>query len=150
MVWLRCLVTQSCLILCNPMDCSPPGSSVHGILQARILQWVVMSSSRGCSQPRDWTQVFHIAGGFFTIWATREGLKVAFVYLNILIFPTTFKFENFQTHRKFGYSINPVLTFHPYSVIAFIFNVRLYSLENYFYFLVISLWQDTNNTVLES
>ena len=62
-----CLVTQSCLALCNSMDCSPPGSSVHGILQARILEWVAMSSSRGSSQPRDHTQVYHIAGGFFTI-----------------------------------------------------------------------------------
>ena len=57
-----CLVTQSCLTLCNPMDNSPPGSSVHGIFQARILEWVVMSSSRGSSQPRDRTQVSHIAG----------------------------------------------------------------------------------------
>ena len=48
-----CLVTQSCLTLCDPMGCSPPGSSVHGILQARILEWVAMSSSRGYSQPRD-------------------------------------------------------------------------------------------------
>ena len=56
----------------DPMDCSPPGLSVHGILQARILEWVAIPSSRGSSQPRDWTQVSHIAGGFFTIWATKE------------------------------------------------------------------------------
>ena len=49
---------QSCPILCDPMDCSPPGSSVHGILQARILEWVAMSSSRGSSQPRDRTHLF--------------------------------------------------------------------------------------------
>ena len=42
-----------CLTLCDPTDCSPPGSSVHGILQARILEWVVMPSSKGSSQPRD-------------------------------------------------------------------------------------------------
>ena len=53
------------------MDCSLPGPSVHGDLQARILEWVTMPSSRGSSQPRDRTQVSHIAGGFFTIWATR-------------------------------------------------------------------------------
>ena len=58
----------------QPHDCSPPGSSVHGILQARILEWVAMSSSRESSQPRNWTQVSHIAGGFFTIWATGEGI----------------------------------------------------------------------------
>ena len=66
------LVTQSCLTLCNPMDCSPPGSSVHVILQARILERVDISSSRGNSQPRDQTQVSCIAGRFFTTWATRE------------------------------------------------------------------------------
>ena len=50
-----CLVTQSCPALCNPMDCSPPGSPVHGILQARILEWVAISFSTGSSQPRDHT-----------------------------------------------------------------------------------------------
>ena len=60
-------VSQSCLTLCNPMDCSPPGSSVHGIFQARILEWVAISFSRGSSQPRDQTQVSHIAGRCFTI-----------------------------------------------------------------------------------
>ena len=49
---------QSCPTLCDPMDHSPPGSSVHGALQARILEWVAMPSSRGSSQPRDWTRVF--------------------------------------------------------------------------------------------
>ena len=66
-----CLVTQSCLTLCDPMGCSLPGSAM-GILQARILEWVVMPSSRGSSQPRYQTQVSRIAGRFFTIWATRE------------------------------------------------------------------------------
>ena len=50
-------VAQSCLTLCDSTDCSPPGSSIHGILQARILEWVAISFSRGSSQPRDWTQV---------------------------------------------------------------------------------------------
>ena len=58
--------------LCYPMDCSPPGSSVHGISQARVLEWVAISSTRGSSQPRDQTQVSHIAGRHFTIWAIRE------------------------------------------------------------------------------
>ena len=69
------LVTQSCQALCGPTDCSPPGSSVHGILQARILEWVAMPSSRGSFQPRDHTQDSCIAGGFFTVWATREALS---------------------------------------------------------------------------
>ena len=57
------------------MDCRLPGSSVHGIFQARILEWVAISFSRGSSQPRDWTQtqVSHILGKHFTVWATREG-----------------------------------------------------------------------------
>ena len=59
-----CLGVQSCLNLCDPMDCSPPGSSVHRILQARILEWVAIPSSRGSSQPGDQTQVSRIAGGF--------------------------------------------------------------------------------------
>ena len=62
-------VAQSCLTLCKPMD-----YTVHGILQARILEWVAFPFSRGSSQPRDRTQVFHIAGGFFTSWATKEAL----------------------------------------------------------------------------
>ena len=61
-----CSVAQSCPTLCNPMDCSPPGSSVHGIFQARILEWVDISSSRGSSQFRDPIHVSCIAGGFFT------------------------------------------------------------------------------------
>ena len=58
-------VSQSCPILCNPMDCSLPGSSVHGIFQARILEWVVISFSRRSSQHRDWTQVSRIVGRHF-------------------------------------------------------------------------------------
>ena len=57
-------VSQSCLTLCGPMDCT-----VHGILQARILEWVVVPFSRASSQPRNWTLVSHIAGRFFTSWA---------------------------------------------------------------------------------
>ena len=62
------------MTLCDPMDCSLPGSSVHGILQARILEWVAIPFSRGSSGPRDWTWVSCIAGRFFTIWAMREAL----------------------------------------------------------------------------
>ena len=63
---------QSCPILCDPMDCSPPGTSVQGILQARTLKWFAIPFSRGSSRPRDWTQVSCIAGRFFTIWTTKE------------------------------------------------------------------------------
>ena len=81
MAWkeVKVLVAQSCLTLCNPMDYNPPGSSVHGILQARILGWVAIPFSRGSSQPRDWTQVSQIAGKFFTIWATWEAQRDGFI-----------------------------------------------------------------------
>ena len=55
--WKESEVTQSCPTLCDPMDCSLPGLSVHGIFQGRVLEWVVISFSRGSSSPRDWTQV---------------------------------------------------------------------------------------------
>ena len=60
-------VAQSCLILCDPMECT-----VHGILQARILEWVAFSFSRGSSRPRNWTRVSCIAGRFFTNWAITK------------------------------------------------------------------------------
>ena len=63
---VKMLVAQLCPPFCNPMDCSPSRSSVHGILQARILEWVATPSSRGSSQPRDQTQVSPIVGGFRT------------------------------------------------------------------------------------
>ena len=65
-------VAQSCLTLCDSMDCNLPGSSIHGIFQARVLEWVAISSSRGSSQPRDWTQVSCIGGRHFAVWATRD------------------------------------------------------------------------------
>ena len=68
------LVGQSCPTLCNPMDCSPPGSSIHGDAPARItgMGGHALPSSKGFSQTNDWTQESHIAGRVFTIWATRE------------------------------------------------------------------------------
>ena len=68
----KLLVAQLCPTLWDPMDCSPPGSSVHRILQARILELFVISISRRSSQPRDQTQVSCITGRFFTGWATRK------------------------------------------------------------------------------
>ena len=65
-------VTQSCPTLCDPMDCSLQGSSVHRILQAGILEWVALPSSRGSSWPKDQTGVSHTAGRLFIIWTTRE------------------------------------------------------------------------------
>ena len=65
-------VTQSCLTVCDPTDGSLPGSAVHGIFQARILEWAAISFSRGPSQPRDRTRVSCIADRRFSFWATRE------------------------------------------------------------------------------
>ena len=65
--WSEVKVTESCPTLCNPMD-----YTVHGVLQARILEWAAFPFSRGSSQPKDRTQVSCIAGGFLTNWAIRE------------------------------------------------------------------------------
>ena len=67
----KVFIIQSCLTLCNPMDCSPPASSVHRILQARILKWVAVPSSSGSSRPRDQTWVPCIAGRLFTSWSHK-------------------------------------------------------------------------------
>ena len=89
---------QSCLTLCDPVDCSPPGSSVHGILQAIILEWVAMPSSRGSSCPRDQTHVSRvscIAGRFFTYWATCAAQS----YLN----SESFKEENTNILQRYSH-----------------------------------------------
>ena len=86
-------VAQSCPTLCDLMDCSPPGSSVHGIFQARILEWVAISFSRGSSGPRGQTQVSRIAGRLFTVWATRE--ESFFLCLNGLL-------TNFHLQKRGG------------------------------------------------
>ena len=72
LLWKCKSVRCSVMSLCDHMDYSLPASSVHGILQARMLEWVAISFSRGSFQPRDQTQVSCITGRFFTIWATRE------------------------------------------------------------------------------
>ena len=81
-------VAQSCRTLCDPLGCSPPGSSVPGVLQARILEWVAVSFSRGSSQPRNQTQVSCMVGRFYTVWATREAScphRVFYLSLNLCI-----------------------------------------------------------------
>ena len=90
-------VAQLCPTLCNPMDCSLPYSSIHGVFQARVLEWVAISFSRGSSQPRDQTWVSRIVVRCFTIWATRE------VTL-------------FQSRSK--YKMIPRIKFKPYHVIS--------------------------------
>ena len=87
------LVAKSCPTLCNPMYCSLPGSSVHGILQAGILDWIAIPFSRGSPQPRSQTRVSCIAGRFFTVCATREALKIKvfpLIFFLPLFFPPSF------------------------------------------------------------
>ena len=74
-------VAQSCPTLWDPMDCSLPGFFVHGIFQARVLEWVAISFSRGSSCPRDQTQASCIAGRCFTLWATREAQIMVYLIL---------------------------------------------------------------------
>ena len=87
-------VAQSCPTLCDPVDCSPPGSSIHEILQARILEWVAISFSRGSSGPRDWTQVSRIVGRRFNLWATRadpyNSVSYSYLLCKDLHFPGVF------------------------------------------------------------
>ena len=87
-------VAQLCLTLCNPMDCSPPGSSVNGILQAKILQWVAIPFSRGSSTPRDRICVSCIGRWILYCWTTSEAHKVFSSVLMTLV--------NLEAPRNFG------------------------------------------------
>ena len=75
----------SCRTLCNPMDCCPPGSSVHGIIQPRVLEWIATSSSRGFSRPRDWTGISCVSCIGMKIlyhWATWKAIVSSLLYGN--------------------------------------------------------------------
>ena len=89
-------VTQLCPTLCDPTDCSLLGFSIHGIFQARVLEWIAISFSRESSLPRDWTRVSHIVGRFFYRLSQGSLLKAGNVYLFVghllwPTFPTSFK-----------------------------------------------------------
>ena len=93
-------VTQSCLTLCDPMDCSLQCSPVHEIFQARVLEWVAISFSRGSSQPRDQTWVSRIVGRCFTIWTTMEVLCMRIEWPKIkLYWPMYLKYRE-KKYRK--------------------------------------------------
>ena len=96
------LVAQPCLTLCGPMACTQTRSSVHGLLQARILEWVAIPFSRGSFWPRDKTQVSSIASRFLTIWATR---------LNHLLLPWSSKTASVSSNflRVVDYKADPKL-----------------------------------------
>ena len=86
--WKKSEVTQSCPTLCDPMDCNLPGSSIHGIFQARVLEWAAISFSRGSSQPRDRTQVSYIADRHWIVWAIREAHYEGYVISSKGFLPT--------------------------------------------------------------
>ena len=75
-----CNLLSHVRLFCDPMDCSLPDSSVHGVLQARILEWVAVPFSRGSSPPRNRTRVSCTAGGFFTVWAIGSQFKACLTY----------------------------------------------------------------------
>ena len=78
-------VAQLCLTLCDRIDCSVPGSSVHGIFQAIVLEWIAISFSGGSSKPRAWTRVSRIVDRRFTVWATREVHYIISTYQIVFI-----------------------------------------------------------------
>ena len=92
-------VAESCPTLCDPVDCSLPGFSVHGILQARILEWVTISFSRGSSRPRDRTQVSRIGGRCFNLWATSGNTELEGNWLFIC---QVCELEDIRSSREVG------------------------------------------------
>ena len=133
-VWKwKVLVTQSCLTLCDPMDCSLPGSSVQVILQARNLEWVAIPFSRGSSRSRDPTWVFCMAGRFFTIWLLTFilfcnptvlpypgflmlSLRFCYMFSSLLKLPTLFPFAEIIEGIKRKYSPPIPCTYLPPSM----------------------------------
>ena len=92
-------VAQSCPTLCDPMDCSLPGSSVHGTFQARILEWAAISFSKESSQPRDRTQASCIVGRRFTVWAIREFYNMYSVQFSRLVISNSLRPRELQHAR---------------------------------------------------
>ena len=103
-------INEPCPTLCKPMDCSPPSSSVHGILQARILEWIAMPFSRGSSQFRDRTCISCKAGRFFTAkpWESKGHLKTfpTFLLFDVGINTTNFKRCNIFTNASSEFRTN--------------------------------------------
>ena len=103
-----CLAAQSCPILCDPMDCSSPGSSVHGDSPARVLQWVAIPFSRGSSQPRDWTQVSCIAADSLPSEPPGKHKNTGVDSLSLLqgTFPTQESNQGLQDCRRIFYQLS--------------------------------------------
>ena len=106
------LVTQLCPTLCDPMDCSLTGSSAQGILQARILEWVAIPSSRGSSRPKDRTQVSHIAGHF--LLSELQGSPQISTDISFLLFHLDYMEWNAEIAKYYkAYTINNHAQFGP-------------------------------------
>ena len=98
-----CLVAESCQLLATLWTVALQTPLSRGIVQARILEWMAMLSSRGSSQPRDWTQVFHIARGFFTVWATRKALHACNTHTCIhVIWKDIYYLPDLEYKNKWG------------------------------------------------
>ena len=103
-------VAQSCPTLCDAIDYSLPGSSVHGIFQAIVLEWIAISFSRGSSQPRAQTQVSRIVDRYFTVWATREVLYTyIYIYINRVTVLYTWQECNFVNQLYFNNTYRYIL-----------------------------------------
>jgi len=120
------LVALSRPTLCDPMDCSPPGFYVYGILQARILEWVAIPFSRGSYWPRDRTQVSCIAGRFFTVWATRE---VQYMCIN----------QFFSSCSSFSFNISVLMLKPPWFFFLLLVPFTIFSSSKYPLLLKVSL-----------
>ena len=114
---VKVLVTQSCPTLWDPMDCSQPDCSVHGILQARILQWVAIPFSRGSSQPRDRTRVSFTAGSFFTNWAKINHIFFFFLQTHLYLY-----------YAKHEFILMPPILVHYLVVHSVLLHVFVYDL----------------------
>ena len=140
---------------CDPMDYSQPGSSVHGILQARILEWIAISLCRESSQPRNWTWVSCTAGRFFSNWATREAQYIAMresVHRGSLFHSFYFMFGNFQNKKfkkKVQYLCNlwRMLLFKKkdtgYQTVNYFLYFTCFRFSFFFFFLERVLWNCT-------
>ena len=111
---VKVFVAQLCPALCNSMDCSPPGSSVHGTLQARILEWVAFPFSRGSSQPRNRTQASRIASRFFTC-LSHQGSYTSITSPTVNI-----------PHTSFGITHETTLTYynHPKPIVCIMYSTK--------------------------
>ena len=147
---------------CDPMDCRPPGSSVHGILQARIMQWEAIPFSRGSSWPRDWSWVSHTTGRFFTIWASRESphpqfICWIFISTHLSYWCSLFSCRTLLLLQKLLFIYSYIFNAHHFPHIrsfelhsSFFFNWRIIALQNFVVFCQTSTWISHRYTYIPS